>query len=59
MRYLERTTLGELTGLNHPPHIRDKARELLCLLEEGRTPEATYPIALSDAPFEREVPLRT
>lgn len=48
MRYLTRTTLGELTGLNNSPEIRRKAEELLALLREGRTSEPIYPDVLYD-----------
>lgn len=41
MRYLSRITLGELTGLDRPPEIRRKARELLALLEAEKTQEAS------------------
>lgn len=46
MQYLERTTLGELTGLDKPPHIRRMAEELLRLLTEGKTQEAYYPLPI-------------
>lgn len=49
MRYLSRTTLGELTGLNYPPEIRVRARELLRLLEAGKI--ADVPPAPDDVPL--------
>lgn len=53
MRYFNRTTLGELTGLNYKKEVREKARELLLMLEGGYTSEPLYPDELVQRDFSK------
>lgn len=52
MRYLERKVLNALVEFDPRTDVREKAKELLRLLDDGQTPEVFSPIIVVD---ERQV----